>query len=130
MSASMNTQSALSAALKYSMETASSLKEQTTSDQPQLPQELLLMLRCITRSSQHALRSHAWLQVVNAAIQAWNALRSVRDCAPCAITMHAGNSSSASTSQSEKAMQGIITTALSMSELITQQRNRRLGVRL
>lgn len=59
-------------------------------EQPRLPQELLLLLRCIARSSQHAVRSKAWLQVINAAIQAWNVLRAVGESAPCAVTMPAG----------------------------------------
>jgi hypothetical protein len=112
MCASMNAKSALSAARQFSMDTASNLEPQgslvvqrgegpnvhptrnaadDSSQRPQVPKELLLLLRCITRSSQHALRSHAWLQVVNSAIQAWNALRSLCDCAPRAITRHAGN---------------------------------------
>lgn len=112
MCASMSAQPALSAAHTFSMENSDNLVPQSStaeqwgegpnadpnasenaSQQPQLPQELLLLLRCITRSAQHALRSHAWLQVINAAIQAWNALRAIGDCAPRTITMHAGNPS-------------------------------------
>ena len=91
MCASMSAQTALSAAQSFSMEVASNLEPQNSTveqwgeglaadpshstseerpEQPRLPQELLLLLRCIARSSQHAVRSKAWLQVINAAIQA------------------------------------------------------------
>lgn len=107
----MNAQPALAAAKAFSMDAPADAESQgSTAEQwgegpaagpsqndpaatPQLPEELLLMLRCITRSAQHALRSHAWLQVVNVAIQAWNVLRAVCDCAPRAITMHTGTPS-------------------------------------
>ena len=68
-------------------------EEAEESRQPCLPEELLLLFLYITRSAQHALRSEAWLQVINAAIQAWNVLRAVGERAPCAITMPAGTTS-------------------------------------
>lgn len=109
----MNAKSALAAAAIFSMDTESDLEPQgSTVEQwgegpaaatPLKPRGRFPaaataagaapIICCITRSSQHALRAHAWLQVINAAVQAWNALRALGGCAPRAITMYAGTPS-------------------------------------